>query len=193
MGQTAAVKFYRSTLAQTLRDMLEPLGMFDARLEEFGSVRAMAAALIGPGIASEEVLKTVFAHTGYGIYLVREEGRPTGVVALIMLNATGLAAVEADLFDPLEPHLDCVALPHEAPTGVYAWGIAAATREAAKVAVAGAWATRSAAPNIPFFVRAATDAGRRLLTEKMPFTLYPGTTTDLLWWEHGPVDARRAA
>jgi len=193
MGQSAAVKVDRGDLGETLRQGLEAIGMFDARPDEIGPMREMAAALIGPGIASEDAMASVFARTGYGIYLVREDGRITGVVALIMLNAAGLAAVEDDSFDPLDPNLAHVILPGESPAAVYSWGIAAATREAAKTAIAGCWIMRAAAPYIPFFVRAATESGRRLLTEKMPFTAYPGSTSGLLWWERADELARRAA
>ena len=169
------------------------MGLVDAPLETLGAVRDMAAGLIGEGIASTEALTSVCAHTGYGIYLAREEGLPTGVVALIMLNARGLAAVKDDSFDPLAPDLALVAGPNEAPAAVYSWGIAAATREAAKACVQGCWEMRAEAPFIPFFVRAATEAGRRLLTEKLRFVPYPGTTTGLLWWERADDLARRTA
>ena len=181
MGQSTASKIRESGVAQAMRTILEPIGMFDAELDEIGAARALAAQLIGPCIADEETLKAIYLRSGYGVYVVREYGRVAGVLALIFLNRAGLRAVEADTFDPLRPPIEMAVLPHEEPAAVYAWGIAAATREAAGILVSGSWALGAAVPDQPFFVRAATAAGRRLLTEKMAFEPHPGSTTGLLW------------
>lgn len=189
MGQSAA----RRGVAQAMRGILEPIGMFDARADELGPARALAAELIGPCIATEETLAAIYARSGYGVYVVREEGRVAGVLALIFLNAAGLAAIEDDSFDALAPRVDYAVLPHEKPAAIYAWGIAAGSRDAAKVLVKGSWALGQAVPRQPFFVRAATDAGRRLLTEKMNFNPYPGSTSGLLWSDRSDDQARRRA
>lgn len=179
-------------VADALRTILEPIGMFDAEAAELPRVRELAARLIGPCIAEEDVLRAIHDRSGYGVYVVREAGRVAGTLALIFLNREGLAAIEADAFDPLHPPVEMAVLPDEEPACVYAWGIAADTREAAGVLVAGSWALGAAVPNQPFFVRAATEAGRRLLIDKMDFTPYPASSTGMLWT--GPrVNARRAA
>ena len=38
----------------------------------------------------------------------------------------------------------------------------------------------------------ATDAGRRMLTQKMSFVPYPGSTTGLLWWDAADRQRRAA-
>jgi hypothetical protein len=175
-----------------LRQAVEPLGVVDAGPGDLGQVRTLAATLISPSVASLATIRAVHARTGYGIYVVREEGAVAGWLALVMLNEQGLAAVRDDSFDPIDPDLGCLASPLEAPVAVYSWGIATASRPAAKSLIEACWVVRERLPDIPFFVRASTEAGHRLLTEKLCFVGYPGTTSGLLWWRR--LDqARRAA
>lgn len=193
MRQSAADGRAKSRAARTLRDRLRPLGMVEAAANELGAVRKLAAGLISPAVASEEALHALYRRTGYGFYVAREEGWITALIALVLLNEAGLSAIRHEAFDSLSPALEHVVGADEEPVAVYGWGIAAATREAARIVVEGGWAVLAALPDQPFFVRAATDAGRRLLTEKMSFVPYPGSTTGLLWWEHGHAAPRRAA
>jgi hypothetical protein len=168
-------------LADRLRAILEPIGMFDAKDRELEPARALAARLIGGENVSVAGLRRVYERQGTGVFVSRTDQDVVGVLALIFLNAVGHAAVLAERLDPLAPDLSLVVSGREEPTAVYAWGIAASTREAAQVLVRGAIALGDAVPGIPFYVRAATEAGRRLLTEKMSFTPFPGSTAGLLW------------
>jgi hypothetical protein len=193
MRHSAADKIAQSRSAGALRDGLTPLGFAEAGVNELGAIRALAAGLISPHVAGEAALHALHSRTGYGFYVLREEGWITGLIALVLLNEAGLAAVRSETFNALDPSLEHAVARNEEPAAVYGWGIAGATREAAKVIVEGSWAVLAALPEQPFFVRAATEAGRRLLTEKMSFVPYPGSTTGLLWWEHGHAVPRRAA
>lgn len=192
MRQSIAGKAWCPETAQMLRHAVEPLGVFDAEPDELGQVRTLAADLISPGVASLSTIQAVHARTGYGIYVVREEGKVAGWLALVMLNDAGLAAVEDDSFDPIEPDLRYLTSPFETPVAVYSWGIATASRPAAKSLIEACWVVREQMPDIPFFVRASTEAGRRMLTEKLYFVGYPGTASGLLWWRR-LEQARRAA
>ncbi|HEX5776739.1 MAG TPA: hypothetical protein VFX95_08685 [Caulobacteraceae bacterium] len=174
-----------------MRERLAGIGMAPVRVDELGAVRDLAARLISPDIAGEEALRRVHRRTGYGFYVAREAGVMSAVMALVLLNGAGLAAVQAETFDPLAPDPAHAVAPPEAPQAVYGWGIAAATRESAAVLVASNWAVLDVIPR-PFFVRAATEAGRRMLTQKMSFVPYPGSTTGLLWWD-AAARQRRAA
>lgn len=193
MRQSVAGQSSNVGVAQALRRALEPIGMFDARPDELGAVRALAVALISPHVASEESLAAIYRRTGYGVHVVRKDGEVAGVLALIFLNHAGLKAVETDAFNPLDPGLEYIVEGDEPPVAVYCWGIAANRRRAAGTLVEGSWAVRSVLPDTPYFVRAATDAGRRLLTQSMPFTPYPGSTSGLLWWPRYHERTRRAA
>lgn len=182
MRQSVAGGIVEPPAARALREGLAGIGMAPARSGDIGAIRGFAAGLIGPTIASEAALRGVFDRTGYGFYVTREAGVLSAVMALVLLNGAGLAAVRSGAFDPLQPDPAHVALPFEAPEAVYGWGVAAATRDGARKLIAGSWAVLDIVPK-PYFARAATDAGRRLLTEKMGFVPYPGPDTGLLWWD----------
>lgn len=175
-----------------LRQAVEPLGVVDAEPGDLAQVRTLAAELISPSVTSLATIQAVHERTAYGIYVVREEGAVAGWLALLMLNDAGLAAVEDDSFDPVSPDLGCLTSPLETPVAVYSWGIATASRQAAKSLIEACWVVREQLPDIPFFVRASTDAGRRMLTEKLYFVGYPGTASGLLWWRR-LEQSRRAA
>jgi hypothetical protein len=194
MRQSVAGKACRpSGLSVRLREALEPLGAAEAAPADIAEMRALAARLIGPEIASEQTLRTIHARTGYGFYVVREEGRIAAVLALIMLNGLGLDAMGRGLFDTLSPSPGHAARPDENPVAVYGWGVAGSSREHATAIVNACKTAREAAPELPFFARAATDAGRRLLTEKMAFRPYPGSSNGVLWWDRYDRETRRAA
>ena len=193
MRQSAAYRRFESTARRALRERLAPLGMAEAAANELGAIRALAAATISPDVASEAALHALYRRTGYGFYVAREGGSINALIALVLLNDAGFAAIRDESFNSLNPSLDHAARADEEPVAVYGWGIAAANREAARTVVEGGWAVLEALPAQPFLARAATDAGRRLLTEKMRFVPYPGSTTGLLWWEHGHTTERRAA
>lgn len=188
MGQSIADE---PRTARAVRERLAGIGMAPVGADELGAVRDLAAHLISPNIAGEAALRRVHRRTGYGFYVAREAGVLSAVMALVLLNAAGLAAVRAETFDPLLPDPAHAVLPHEAPQGVYGWGVAAATRASAAVLVASCWAVLDVIPR-PFFVRAATGAGRRMLTEKMSFVAYPGSTTGLMWWDAADRQRRAA-
>jgi hypothetical protein len=180
-------------LAPRLRTALGAIGVTEADARDFAEMRALAARLIGPDIASEETLGAIHARTGYGFYVVREEGAIAAVLALIMLNHAGLAVMRRGVFDTLSPSPLHACGPFEEPAAVYGWGVAGSSRQTA-TAIANACRTaREAAPELPFFARAATDAGRRLLTEKMAFRPYPGSTNGVLCWDRYAPETRRAA
>lgn len=192
MRATVTAEAYPSGNAETLRRALAPIGMLDARPADFAGIRELAVRLISPNVASQDSLAALHRRTGYGTYVVRAEGVVTGFLSFIFLNAAGLRAVEQDVFTPLDPQLEYVVEADETPVAVYCWGIAASRRRAAAILVEGSWSARAALPDTPYFVRAATDDGRRLLTLSMPFVAYPGTTTGLLWWPRYE-DGRRVA
>jgi len=193
MRQTAAHRGAESRARRALREQLAPLGMTEASAGELGAIRALAAGTISPDVASEDALHALHRRTGYGFYVAREGGSIGALIALALLNQAGFTAIRGEKFNSLAPSLDHAARADEEPVAVYGWGIAAATREAAMTVVDGGWAVLTALPEQPFFARAATDAGLRLLTQKMRFVPYPGSTTGLLWWEHDHTVERRAA
>lgn len=190
MRQSVAPAQSAVSLRKALRDALGEIGLFEAGPAELDAGRALAAELIGPGVVEADVLRAVAAHAGYGAYVVREGGSVIGLLSMILLNPAGVQALREDVFDALHPRLDHVAANGSEPAAVYGWGVAGATREAAKTVVAGSALVLEVIP-VPYFARAATEAGLRMLT-RLGFAPYPNSPSGLLWRD--PRDlARRAA
>jgi hypothetical protein len=189
MRQSAA-PFPRSAAADALCAAMTAIGMEPATFTDLSAGRALAADMIDPKIAPEQVLRTIHARNGAGLYVFREEGEVTGMLALVLLNAAGFAALCDNTFTPLAPALDHVAALAEAPAAVYGWGSAGRTRRAAaKVVLATATACNTLP--CPSFARGTTDAGLHVLTRRLGMTPYPVSRTGLVWRPHPP--ARRAA
>ena len=166
------------------------IGMEPATFADLAAGRALAASLIDPKIAAEEVLRAIHERNGAGLYVLREEGEVTGMLALVLLNAAGLRALCDNSFTPLAPSVDHVAALSEEPAAVYGWGSAARTRRAAAKVVL-ATATACDILPCPSFARGTTDAGLHVLTRRLGMTPYPGSTTGLVWRPY--PQARRAA
>jgi hypothetical protein len=181
-----------SVTVASIRGAFTGLEILPAEPGELVEAQAFAERLIGGKIASADALGRVHARTGAGLFVYREDGELTGVVALILLSERGLKAVCADRFDALDPAAAHVARHDHEPRGVYAWGIAASNHPAAKRMMdALGVMVRDSIPHLAFFGRVATEAGRRLVIERIGFKPVPGSTTDLLWIE--PLNQRLPA
>jgi hypothetical protein len=188
MRQSAAPR--RSAAAEVLGAAMTAIGMESATFGDLSAGRALAADMIDPKIAPQEVLRTIHARNGAGLYIFREEGEVTGMLALVLLNAAGLRALCDNTFTPLAPSLDHVAALAEAPAAVYGWGSAGKTRRAAATVVR-ATATACDVLPCPSFARGTTGAGLHVLTRRLGMTPYPGSTTGLVWRPY--PRARKAA
>jgi hypothetical protein len=177
---------------RALREAFVACGALPAWPEEIAEAHALAARLIDGKIASAATLARVHARTGAGVFIVREEGTLTAVIALVMLSEEGRQAVWRDAFDAVCPADRHVLRRGREPAGVYGWGVAATNHEAAKKVIQGyLLASRSAVPHLAFFGRPVTPEGKRLMLERLGFTPVPGSTTGLTWIE--PVAVRQPA
>jgi hypothetical protein len=70
--------------------------------------------------------------------------------------------------------------PGEPLAGAYGWGMAAHTRPGARAVVMGTELMHKLWPELPFFTRAATPDGERLITGKWGFVHHPAADDDLL-------------
>lgn len=142
--------------------------------------RALAAALISPAIASAEGLARVHAHRP-AVFVARAGGEVTGVLAFVILNPAGLEAVMRGRFDTVEPAAAHLAADDEIAAGVYGWGVCAADKPSAqKVVEACKHLNANALASLPQFARTATEAGRRLMYERLGFVDLPGSG-GLVW------------
>lgn len=180
--------------SQRIFTCLEAFGVFPARSDEFARGRAIAAELISPDVASEETFAAVHARNGAGVFVYRQEDLAQGFLGVILLRRSGLAKIEADIFNAISPDLADVCEAGEEPAAVYGWGFAATTARAAGAMVMGLMALRDLAGlNVPFFCRAATPAGAKVILGKMGYAPFAGSQTGLLVRYPDTADLEAAA
>jgi hypothetical protein len=144
--------------------------------------RALAARLISPGVASACTLEAVHRHAGgAAVFVFREPDLLTGVVAFAPLTRAGLEALLAERFDAVAPDLSHIAAPGEPVAAGYGWGMAGVTAPARKAVVAAAIALyEQVLPDAPWFTRAATADGRRVVLGKFGYEPLRASASGLL-------------
>ena len=142
-------------------------------------------------LAGGEAFRAVQAISGCAAYAFHEDGRLTGALAIIPLRMAALPSLRDDSFDSLDPDLGLVARPGEPLAAVYAWGIVGGTRRARAAVLAGL-ARLQRELGVPFFCRAATDDGQRVILGRLGYRPQPGSASGLFVFEPTP-DMRRAA
>lgn len=166
-------------LSDEIRRQLLKFGLRPAHDSEIGAARELAAQLIGD-VVGEDVLRRVHAYTGAAVYVAYEDDAVAGVYAAVLLNAEGLEAVFQGRFDARSPDLAHIAVGQDLSVGTYGWGIGA-TRPAAKRVVEACQSLEvTALASLPYFAKPATDAGRRLLCDRLGLVELPGSG-GLVW------------
>jgi hypothetical protein len=186
MGPSAAMH-------ASVKVALGALGIRLADAADLVEAQALAARLIGPDVVTLERMAAVQAWTGLSVFGFREEGELTGLFAFLLLNARGRAVLLSDALDGRDPDLGLLSRPGERPSAYYGWGFAGSTRPARRAVVTGAAVLRGVLPQLPFYCRAATEAGRRAVTEKLGYRDVPGSSSGLLGVPALADEYRRAA
>lgn len=169
-------------IVSAIRKDLAAFDLVPAVAADIAEARTFAAKLIGPNIVAAAALQRVHERSGAGLFLAREEGRLTGVLAFVLLNPAGLAAVWDQSFNAVDPEPAHVVAAGQEPVAVYGWGVAATTKPSAVRLIDGARAMGAdAAAGLPYFARPTTEAGHRLMRERLNFVDCPGSTTGLVW------------
>lgn len=155
-------------------------GLRVARPNELPEVRRLATDLICPRVMPPAGLRMVLRKTRSGILVFEEAGGAiTGMLAVARLTEKGHEALLNGSFNPLAPSARHYAGPGDPVSAVYALGIAARSREAARATVTAVTRLRETVmAELPFFARASTDAGRRVLIERLHCS---ETAGGLLW------------
>ncbi len=187
---------HRQLAAGVAARFREDLARHDVRpaaAEEAGAARAFAAELIGAGIVSgEDLARVQRVSGGASLFLAEEDGQLTGVLAFVLLNATGLEAVRNGAFNALSPAEAHIARPDEPARAFYGWGVAATTKASARRLIDGAREIMGgAAGGLPKFARPTTEAGHRLMRERLGFVDLPDCSDGLVW--QPPVEAPQPA
>lgn len=133
--------------------------------EDIARARDVGASMIGQTLASAHTLAATQEAAQAVVFGYRENGALTGMMALLPLNAAGLARLCEGTFDSRAPDLDTIARPGQEPACYYAWGIAATSKDASRALIRASstlhttlfWA-------IPSFTRAVTPEGARLMS-----------------------------
>lgn len=160
----------------------ESYGLHAPSAAEITPLHDFAAELIGGEIASPDILSAV-SRRAPGSLLVCDDGEAVcGMLATLPLREAGRRSLLAGRFDGVRLDLGLVARTNERPAAVYAWGCAARTRDAARALLGAAQAmAEQVFAEIPFFARAATEAGRRALTVSLGYVPLAGADPDLFW------------
>ncbi len=149
-----------------------------ASYEEIASAREIAARAIPDGVVTVERMQAVQAITKASIFVAREEGAVVGMTAFFPLRASGMAALQSGQFDTLEPDLNHICPPREAPAGGYAWGFIGLNDKAAGRVVKACVAVRETLCwALPIYTRAATEAGAKVIFGPLGFRPVPGDAT----------------
>lgn len=163
-------------IARHIREDLLGFDLQPADANVTSQARELAARLIGPEIVSAEALQRVQDQAQAALFVAYEGDELTGVLAFVLLSRAGLEAVLCGAFDAKSPAPAHVASPEEIVCGFYGWGVAATTKPTAKRVIEAAHAMgRSSVAHIPYFARPTTEAGHRLMRERMNFVDLPGS------------------
>jgi len=155
-------------------------GLRVATPDELPDVRKLATDLISPQVMPLAGLHMVLRKTRWGILVFEEaDGALTGTLAMARLTDKGHKALLAGCFNPLAPLARHYAMSGDPASAVYVLAGAARNREAARAIVTACTRLQETVmAELPFFGRAVTAAGRRVLTERMHWA---ETTGGLLW------------
>jgi len=154
----------RNTLPSHVAAVAAVHGLEALDADGIRDARALAAQLIGEGIATDGHLAALQAHFGASIFGLRQDGALCGLLAAFPLNEAGLEAVEQGRFNAVALDLALVARAGEQPTAYYGWGFAATNKDGARAVLKASvdihrllyWA-------VPTFARAVTADGVRAL------------------------------
>jgi hypothetical protein len=189
---TPAAPALRHYHARDFIRLLAPVDLHPADEAECAAGRALAAAKISPHVASVETFVRVQARTGAAVFVQTRDGEVTGVTGMLPLNTDGLREIVEHRFTSKDPPDELLCAPGDDAAAMYAWGFSASTRKASAAVVMMTMILRDHYPEIPFFTRAVTPAGVKVICGRMGYSPYPGAPDDLLWNPVRSIEERAA-
>lgn len=164
------------------REALAGCGVMPGRPCDILPAHDLASRLIGGVMATPDTISRVHLQTKGGLFVVREQGAPMGVLAFLLLSDAGHEALLAGSLDTLAPAPGHLASEATEPAAVYSWAIAAANHGVAQRLVRGHERVRhEAVPDLAFYLRPVTPQGRRLAEVRLGFKPLPGSNCGLFW------------
>lgn len=144
--------------------------------QDFADVHALATVELGPGLASLDEIKRVDELTGAAIWTMKRHGAVTGFLAPLALTIEGRDALVSGTFDAARIERGWVAAMGQPLAGFYCW-CSAGRDQATRGALALALRTLIDVhfPDLPFFGRASSEAGARIMRHLgfLPFDTKP--------------------
>lgn len=151
------------------RKVLAELGFYLAADQRIISGRAEAARLVGEAITPADRLIAIQARTRCSTFVLdAPDGRMSGIVSIIPVCAEGLARLERGDFDGINPDPALACAPEDQVAAFYGWGMAGLTwRGRISVVHAALALQQEVFGHVPFFSRAATSEGEKVLLNRM--------------------------
>jgi hypothetical protein len=167
---------------------------------DISQLHDFAERLIGPPLASVDVVLSVQDQTRSSAFLMHEGDRLTAIVCELPLTVAGLAALQEAQFRGTDPQRSHVARPGGLVAAGYLWCFAAASRRGAAAAVKAVVGVREEVyPTLPYFARVAaphpgvaTPNAERVFLRRFNCAYYPGQPT-LLYSPNAQMAGRTAA
>jgi hypothetical protein len=139
---------------------MEAAGLEVATPDDIVEAHALVERLVGPPLAGPSVMRAIHDRTQASVFVIREDGRITGVLGELALVEAGLRALETGTFNGVDPDLEHIARPGDPVSAWYCWGFAAETRRAAAIGVKATIVSRNDVyRDLPLFARAVKPAG----------------------------------
>lgn len=160
----------------------DEFGMVEPSLSDLIEAHKTAAALIDENIAAPEDYVRCKEKSGVCALVFKEDGKITGMIALLMLNEIGVEAVVSGDFDARNPDSSHLCNEGEPVFSGYGWGVTATTKNGARASLACADKLyRTLFNEVPCFARAVTADGVRVMTTSLGHTPVPWEDDGLVW------------
>jgi hypothetical protein len=158
------------------REIMGELGLYLASQRDIAEAHAIAERLLGSPIASTTTIGAIQARTGCACFVARSpEGALTASISSIPLSLAAAPLLAAGEFDGIDPPERLAARPGEPVIAWYGWGMAGLTlRGQALVVRAAMRQQQDIYAAVPFYARAATSDGERVMQERMGVRPLPG-------------------
>jgi hypothetical protein len=167
------------------------LGFVTPTAADVEEARALGMRLVG-AVATTDVFERVRSFQPAALLVSRADHRVTGVVATLLLRASGARSLRQGNFNGRDPAMDELCSGPDSPDSYYIWGVGGETRVAKWAAMEFCRRLRhDVFADLIGFTRAATADGRRAAVARLGFV--PLTTSDDSLLVSPPVIARCAA
>lgn len=179
---------------EAIRRCVAQDGIVPLRGADLPAAGELAGASVGPSIVRRADFLAVDAISDCTAFAYVGRDGFAGALAIIPLRSQGLAALRADRFNGVQPDLELVARPGERVAAIYGWGIVGSgPRSRAAVLRSVDRLRRELTFEIPWYCRAATDDGARVILGRLGYAPAQGSASGLFLSPPLSAPLRRAA